>query len=77
MTNPMDTCWQLKLECCQHALQKNNFEVFVVSDIKAAGEVFRDRILPEIDVKVVSWGDSMTLSASGVLEMLRPRPAYR
>jgi len=77
MPNPIDTYWQLKLERCQHALQKNNFEVFVASDARTAGAVFRDRIRPTIAVKTASWGDSMTLKASGVMDDLRAEPNIR
>ena len=77
MPNPIDTYWQLKLERCRYALEKNNFEVFVTSDAKTAGEVFRDRIRPTIDVKTASWGDSMTLKATGVLDDLRADPDIR
>lgn len=73
----MDTYWQLKLERCRQALEKNNFEVFVASDTKFAGEVFRDRIRPTISVKTVSWGDSMTLKATGVMDDLRAEPDIR
>lgn len=77
MPNPIDTYWQLKLEHCKHALEKNNFEVFMAADAKSAGAVFRDRIRPKIDVKTASWGDSMTLKATGVLEVLRAEPGIR
>ena len=77
MPNPIDTYRQLKLKRCQHALEKNNFEVFVAADAKAAGAVFRDRIRPTIDVETASWGDSMTLKDTGVLDDLRADPGIR
>lgn len=77
MPNPIDMYWQLKLKRCQHALEKNNFEVFVASDSKAAGEIFRDRIRPALEIQTASWGDSMTLKATGVLDDLRADPDIR
>ncbi len=77
MPSPIDTYWQLKLERCKRALEKNNFTVFVADDPKEAGSIFLDRILPALDVKTASWGDSMTLAATGVLDVIRAEPGIR
>ena len=71
MPSPIDTYWQLRLEHCKEALEKNRFEVFVTADIQSAGAVFLNQVLPSLEVKVVSWGDSMTLLATGVLDTIR------
>jgi hypothetical protein len=77
MPSPIDTYWQLRLEKCKKALGKNNFEVFLAADTQSAGAIFMDEILPGIQPATVSWGDSLTLAATGVLEAIRADPAIR
>ena len=77
MPDPIDTYWQLLLERCRRALEKNNFEVFAASDVQEAGTLFKNRILPSLEVKVASWADSMTLEATGVLDTIRADPGIR
>jgi hypothetical protein len=73
----IDTYWQLRLDRCRKALEKNNFEVFVAADVHAAGAIFLETIRPGIHVKTASWGDSMTLAATGVLDAVRTDPGIR
>lgn len=77
MVDPIDSYWQLRLERCKRALKKNNFEAFTASDGQEAGTLFKDRILPSLKVRVASWGDSMTLMATGVLDTIRSDPDIR
>jgi hypothetical protein len=77
MCDPIDTYWQLRLERCRRALEKNHFGAFTASDVREAGTLFKDRILPSLEVKVASWGDSMTLQATGVLDTMRADPGIR
>jgi L-lactate utilization protein LutB len=74
MPDPTETYWQLRLERCRRALEKNNFEVFVASDVQDAGAIFKNRIFPGLEVHKASWGDSMTLQATGVLNLVREDP---
>jgi len=70
MTDPLQTYWTKRIERCRAALAKNNFEVYVAEDPADAKRVIVDDILPGIATRSVSWGDSMTLHATGVLEEL-------
>jgi hypothetical protein len=69
--------WHLRLDRCRQALAKNNFEAFVVADPAQARTLILERLLPAINPRVVSWGDSMTLGATGVLDAIRAMPAIR
>lgn len=71
------TFWQLRLEKCRKALEKNRFQVFVAADAQAAGALFLETIRPGIHVKTASWGDSITLAATGVLDAIRADPDIR
>lgn len=77
MPTPIQTYWQLRLEKCKKALGKNNFEVYVTEDPQSARALFFDTILPAIDVTTASWGDSMTLQTTGVLDGIRSNPGIR
>ncbi|MCB2149514.1 MAG: lactate utilization protein [Deltaproteobacteria bacterium] len=77
MPDPIDTYWQLRLERCQKALKKNNFDVFTAADTQTAGAVFQNDILPGIEVKTAAWGDSMTMLATGVLDAVKSNPGIQ
>jgi L-lactate utilization protein LutC len=68
---PTQKYWELRLQSCKDALEKNNFEAFIAQSPAEAGQIVIDQILPEIDVKSVSYGDSLTLFDTGVLEFFR------
>jgi L-lactate utilization protein LutB len=63
---PAQKYWELRLQSCRDALEQNNFGAFIAQTPAEAGRIVIDQILPEIDVKSVSWGDSLTLYETGV-----------
>jgi L-lactate utilization protein LutB len=71
METPNQKYWELRLQSCKDALGKNNFEAFIAQTPAEAGQIVIDQILPEIDVKSVSWGDSLTLYETNVLEFFK------
>lgn len=64
------------LTICAQALADNGFAVFPVADAEEARALFFTRILPSLDVRVVSWGDSLTMEATGVLPELCADPRF-
>lgn len=60
-----------RIEACAAALEKNNFEVYITGSLAEAEERFFDTLLPAVRPKTASWGDSLTLHATGILERLR------
>lgn len=56
------------------SLKANNFAVYLATDPAHAARIIRDDILPEITPQVVSYGDSMTLMETGVLNDFRDDP---
>ncbi|NOQ20471.1 MAG: lactate utilization protein, partial [Desulfobacterales bacterium] len=60
METPTQKYWELRLQSCKAALEKNNFEAFIAQTPAEAGQIVIDQILPEMNVKSVSWGDSLT-----------------
>ena len=53
------------------ALEKNGFDVYQVENKEKAKEIFFNDILPEINPKTVSYGDSMSAESTGILEKLK------
>lgn len=58
------------LHNCAENLTRNGFEVFIAADTDQARQIFMQQILPSLAVKTVSWGDSLTMKATGVLKKL-------
>ena len=75
MQTPTQKFWEIRLQSCKEALEKNNFEAFVARTPAEAGRIFFDQILPRIDVKTVSWGDFMTFYETGILDFFKKDPA--
>jgi len=73
MDQPMNHYWQLRLNDLKSELEANNFEVFLVENRQAANQIVLGTIIPQLNVKTVSWGGSMTVVASGVYEALKQR----
>jgi len=74
MDKPVDNYWRLRLEEVKAALEGNNFEAHVVSDVDRARGLVLDDILPGTGARSVSWGGSMTLIATGLVDVLKGRP---
>lgn len=66
--------WQKRLEHCAEALSANNFSVYVAGEISQAVEIFKNHIFKELTVTSASWGDSLSLRASGILDFLKSVP---
>lgn len=63
--------WQNRLHRCKTALEKNGFQVFLAENCAEAREITRQQILPDITFHTISYGDSMTLRATGILEDMK------
>ena len=73
----MEKYWELRLKNCKDALEENNFSAFVAETPSEAKKIVIDQILPEIDITSVSWGDSLTLYATGILQYFRKKSEIR
>ena len=61
-------------EQCQAALTANGFDVYPARSPAHARQIFFDEILPVVKTDLVSWADSMTMEATGVLDELLADP---
>ena len=69
-----DAYWGLRLEACRKALENNGFEAYVVPDPGRARDLIMETILPQIKPRTVSYGGSLTVEATGILDEIRKRP---
>ncbi|WP_456325178.1 lactate utilization protein [Desulfonauticus submarinus] len=63
--------WELRLLKVKEALEKNNFEVYLVKDELEAKNVVLNELLPAIKPKSLSWGGSMTFVQTGLYDSLK------
>jgi hypothetical protein len=66
--------WRKRLEQCAESLSANNFAVYIAERLDETTEIFREHILKDLKVSTASWGDSMSLKDSGILELLKSAP---
>ncbi|MGO9139177.1 MAG: lactate utilization protein [Syntrophales bacterium] len=66
--------WRERLRICKESLQENAFEAFVAEDRVQARNIVLEEIFPATRAKSASWGDSMTLHATGILDVLLTYP---
>ena len=71
------TAESTSLEQCQAALAANGFDVYLAKDPAHARQIFFDEILPVVESDLVSWADSMTMEATGVLAELLADPKVK
>jgi L-lactate utilization protein LutC len=73
VTDPDLDNWQLCLENCRKSLHANNFHASIAAGPDQARELVLTEILPRLAVRTVSWGDSLTLYSTGLLQALQSR----
>ena len=73
----LETYWELRLSRCAKALEANNFAVYRANNPAETRELIMQTIMPEVKPQSVSWGDSETLHATGVLELIRQNPSIK
>ena len=71
MSDYRNTYWRCRLNNCAQALERNGFEAFCAENADHARDLVASDILPRITFESVSWGDSLTLYATGILDTVR------
>ena len=74
MADFVHSFWQMRLEHCAEALSENNFSVYIADSPSQAGEIFKEKIFAEMKISSASWGDSLSLKATAILDFLRATP---
>jgi len=71
MTDPIKTYHDVRLSETAKALEHNGFTVFIAEDAAEAGSLVMEKITGELQPKSVSWGGSMTLAATGIMDAVK------
>jgi L-lactate utilization protein LutB len=66
--NSIENYWSLRMQEMQEQLKSNNFETYVVENGAEAKKLILDDIVPAAGPKTVSYGGSMTVKGTGVLD---------
>lgn len=67
MDESIEFYWGKRIEKCKEALEKNNFEVFISQDTSTARDLILGEILPQLSMKSVSWGDSISMLSTDII----------
>ena len=71
MDKPIANYWKLRLADLKVALESNNFEVYLADNMQKASTIVMQDIMPRLNAKSISWGGSMTFTATGLYDQLR------
>ena len=71
MDKPIGNYWKLRLADLKVALESNNFEVYLADNMQKASTIVMQDIMPRLNAKSISWGGSMTFTATGLYDQLR------
>ena len=71
MDKPIANYWQLRLASLKKELEANNFDVFLAENTDEAKNIVLKKIIPTISPQSISWGGSMTFTATGLYHALK------
>ncbi len=71
MQDPIAHFWKRRLETVKAALEKNNFEVHMAADRKAAVDLVMHTLLPRFAPQSISWGGSKTFVDTGLYQRMK------
>ena len=74
MKDPIDIYWKKRIEKCKEAFEENNFEVYTSDSKEDVKNLITDEIFPKLHFKSVSWGDSMSMTATGIIQEIENLP---
>ncbi len=73
MDKPIDNFWKTRLTDLKKALDSNNFEAFVAENADEAKKIVLEKIIPDTAPRSISWGGSLTFTATGLYDVLKDR----
>jgi len=73
MDKPIDNFWKTRLADLKKVLDSNNFQAFVAENTDEAKKIVLEKIIPETAPGSVSWGGSLTFTATGLYDTLKKR----
>ncbi len=76
MANPIDAYHEKRLAEVKAALEANHFEACIAADAEAARERVLGEIIPATGAASFSWGGSVSLAATGLVEAVKANPKW-
>lgn len=76
MDKPIDHYWQVRLGEIKKALESNNFEAHLAETASDAKRIALESIIPATGARRISWGGSMTFTATGLYDALKPSSEF-
>jgi len=70
MKNFVENYWQFRLTSLQERLRNNNFQAVIMPSAEEAARYFFETLMPEMKPQSLSFGGSMTLGSTGILDKL-------
>lgn len=58
------------IQICKENFIKNNFNFVVCNQIEEVRDMVLNKIIPKLNIKTASWGDSLTVMETGIMEEL-------
>ena len=58
------------IQICRENFLKNHFNFFVANHSEETRDIVLNKIIPKLNIKTASWGDSITVMETGILEEL-------
>jgi hypothetical protein len=77
MSDFLDRFWDKRLSKAQESLEENNFEAYTAKTQKEARDIVINILLPKLKPQMVSWGGSMTLHSSGIIDALKEQNSLK
>ncbi len=77
MIDPCEFYWEKRIERCKEAFELNNFEVYTAGGKDEVKKLIRDEIFPKLHFKSVSWGDSLSMLSTEIIQEVENLPNVR
>jgi hypothetical protein len=58
------------IQICRENFIKNNFNFIICNQIEEVRDMVLNKIIPKLNIKTASWGDSITVMETGIIEEL-------
>ncbi len=71
MKKPVENYWNIRLASIKEILEENNFDVYLAQNTDEAKKIVLEEIIPKTEPKSISWGGSMTFTATGLYDALK------
>jgi hypothetical protein len=77
MDKPIDSYWRLRMDDLKTALESNNFDAYLVNSKDEACKTVLEDIMPGLNARTISWGGSMTFTATELYQQLKDNPELK